>query len=195
MAFDPTALEQLAAQLASVAAPILGGALGGPAGAIIAPLVVNSIGAALGVPPTPDAISAAIKADPTGSAGKIAAVEAAQGAAIKSATQAYLDDVANARATEVQYVQSGSSVSWGAPVVSVIIVLGFIGSLLILFFMHSDLPDRVFQLLNITIGILGTTFVQVCNFWLGSSQGSAEKSSQIGSMMQTIARTVAPKAK
>ena len=192
---DPKVLAQLAAQLASAAAPILGGALGGPAGALLAPMIVSTAASALGVQPTPEAVSAAITANPANASVVLAPIDAAHGPAVKTVVQSYLDDVANARSTEVSYVQAGSGVSWGAPIVSTIVVLGFVGVLLMLFFLHADLPDRVFQLLNIVIGVFAGSFTQTCNFWLGSSQGSADKSAQIGSLMNTIAHNTVPKGK
>ncbi len=52
--------NDLATKVIGLGAPVLGGALGGPAGAMAGKVLADM----LGVPPTPDAVGAAIDADP-----------------------------------------------------------------------------------------------------------------------------------
>ena len=78
MAFDPKDLENLAAVVLKAGAPILGGLIGGPFGAIIGTLVPQ-IASAFGLAPdTPPAVIAAtVQADPAAS-DKLAALESKQ---------------------------------------------------------------------------------------------------------------------
>ena len=54
-------LKDIGKQAIQMGAPILGGALGGPAGAAVGAMIANQFGIDT---PTPDNIMAAIKADP-----------------------------------------------------------------------------------------------------------------------------------
>jgi hypothetical protein len=173
---------QAAGQLAQAGLPslgtLIGGIAGGPLGGSIGGAVgrgaAAAIGAALGVPATPEAITQAVAADPDAARVKLAAIEA------DAKTQAdYLADVANARSTTVQLAQAGSKIAWGAPVVSVIISMGFFTVMFMLFFIKAEMPQSVFQLLSILFGVLATLFTQVGNYWLGSSESSRRNADTI----------------
>jgi hypothetical protein len=84
---------------------------------------------------------------------------------------AQLADVQDARATTVRLAESGSAISWGAPVVSVIVVVGYLGLVFALLF--KTIPDN--QVTLVLFGGLSAAFAQVINYWLGSSAGSANK--------------------
>ena len=179
---------KLAGQMAQVGLPslgtLLGTAFGGPLcagiGGAVGRTAASAIGAALGVPPTPEAISGAIAADPDGARVRLAEIEA------DAKTQAdYLADVANARQQTVQLAQAGSSIAWGAPVVSVIITLGFFGVMFLLLFVKQEMPTNVFALLNILLGVLAALFTQVGNYWLGSSDGSRRNADTIRQVAQS----------
>lgn len=88
-----------------------------------------------------------------------------------SALQAHLADVQDARATTVKLAESGSPISWGAPVVSVIVVIGYLG--LVFALLYKSIPDN--QVTLVLFGGLSAAFAQVINYWLGSSAGSATK--------------------
>ncbi len=64
----------LAGSLLKLGAPILGSLVGGPVGGIVT-TVATSVGNALGAEPTPEAIQAAINADPEGAAAKLQQLE------------------------------------------------------------------------------------------------------------------------
>lgn len=68
---------------------------------------------------------------------------------------------------------TSNSVSWGAPVVSVIVLLTF-GAVLALALLHGA-PSGSETILNVLLGTLGTLASGVVNFWVGSSAGSARK--------------------
>ncbi|HEV2559748.1 MAG TPA: hypothetical protein VGU45_14075 [Microvirga sp.] len=83
-----------------------------------------------------------------------------------------------ARESLLALVKSGSWTSWTGPVISAIVVIGF---LWLLGYLVSN-PDKLnvenqnaFQIINIAIGALVAAFTTVVNFWLGSSEGSRRK--------------------
>ncbi len=126
----------------------------------------------------PASIAGQAAADP-GKADAFAARLAAETDALKAA----LADTANARATTVSLAQAGSSIAWGAPVVSVTVTAGFIGVLAIL--TRHALPDS--GVVNVLVGTLATAFGSVVNYWLGSSAGSQAKTQQLASLAHAVA--------
>jgi hypothetical protein len=87
-----------------------------------------------------------------------------------------LEDVQKARGTFQALAESGSKFAWGAPVVSVIVTLGFFVILIMLLNGHVPEDDTgSLQVINVIIGTLATSFATVVTFWLGSSQGSRNK--------------------
>jgi hypothetical protein len=89
--------------------------------------------------------------------------------------------------------------AWGAPVVSIIVSLGFFGTLVLLITRGISASEQVAQIINITVGALAAAFATVISFWLGSSQGSrvkdaatmqlqAQQVSQTGASIETQAR-------
>lgn len=86
--------------------------------------------------------------------------------------KAHLADTQNARQQTIDLAKAGSSIAWGAPMVSLLIVLGYFFCVYRLFVVTADLPPNAFQLLNVMFGALSIAFGQVCNYWLGSSAGS-----------------------
>lgn len=169
----------LGGQLAQIGLPALGTLFGGPLGGTIGAVVGKSIAATLGVPATPEAVSQAVASDPSGAALKLAEIEAET-----KRQDAYLADLANARGTTVSLAQAGSKIAWGAPVVSLVISLGFFTVMFMLFFVKAEMPQSVFQLLSILFGVLATLFTQVGNYWLGSSEGSRRNADAIRAVAQ-----------
>ena len=105
---------------------------------------------------------------------KIAAdQEMADRAADLAALQATLADTASARAQTVALAQKGSTIAWGAPVVSVLVLLSFGAAVLIA--LTTALPAGSETVITLVIGALTTQAGAVTNFWLGSSAGSATK--------------------
>lgn len=93
--------------------------------------------------------------------------------------QANIGNTENARGNMLALAQAHSSAAWGAPVVSVVVTLGFFFSIALLIFRNNTFTntngDFVGQIINISFGTLATAFATVINFWLGSSQGSKTK--------------------
>jgi hypothetical protein len=162
-------LASLAASLTRLGAPIIGGALGGPAGAGIASTVVESLAKAFDVEPTPEAVEAALeKAD---APIIVRRVEAAEAPAIMDEVNAYIRDVQDARATTVKLVEQGSSIAWGAPVVSVIVLIGFS----VISYLAIYAPPQQREVLLFLLGAWSSLATGVVGYWVGSSAGSKSK--------------------
>ena len=86
-----------------------------------------------------------------------------------------IEDTQDARAQTVKLAETGSSIQWGAPVISVIVTFGFIGILVMLVARPLGLGPVQVTVLNVLLGYLGAGFQQTVNYWLGSSAGSATK--------------------
>lgn len=69
-------LKSLGAAIARAGGPLIGAALGGPAGATIAGAVVDALAEALDVPATPDAVRGKIESDPAKAAPAVQELEA-----------------------------------------------------------------------------------------------------------------------
>lgn len=90
---------------------------------------------------------------------------------------AQIADVANARGQTVELAKAGSSIAWGAPVVSVLAVAvfgGFVGMLFV-----KSVPTEMKDALMLMAGSAAAGFGSVLNYWLGSSAGSAQKTSLV----------------
>lgn len=172
--------------LIATAAPTIGGLLGGlipfPGGAILGQVAGKVLAEALGVPPTPDAVNTAIvTGDPTVVQAKLSEAETRMRAEVDK-FKASLEDVQNARSATVDLAKVQSNIAWGAPTISVVIVVGFFAVMSMLFVVKIDLSASSVTLLNVLFGALIPAFGQVCNYWLGSSAGSNDKSAQIAAM-------------
>lgn len=100
------------------------------------------------------------------------------------------EDTASAREQTIKLVDLGSSMAWGAPVVSVLVTLAFIGDLAALFIAKVNLNEMTGQVLLLLTGTLSAAFTQVVNYWLGSSAGSASKDVSIRQALATPAAPV-----
>jgi peptidoglycan hydrolase-like protein with peptidoglycan-binding domain len=99
-------------------------------------------------------------------------------------------DVGDARSKTLELAKQGSSIAWGAPVVSITITVGFFAVLLLMVFKPFDENATLtIQLLNVVIGALVASFTAVVNYWLGSSQGSRDKDATVRSLQAAQATT------
>lgn len=176
-----TALGAVGAIALNVA-PEIGRWLFGPDAAPVTAAVERAVAAVTGAS-DPDAQVAAL-ADPD-LAGQLrvelAGIAATRAAAAETAAEArlaaHLADVAGARATTLQLAQSGSAIAWGAPVVSMVVLLTFGGvvSLVLL----QAIPSGSETVLNVLLGTLGAMATNVVGYWVGSSAGSARKDARL----------------
>lgn len=82
------------------------------------------------------------------------------------------EDQADARAQTVQLAQAGSRISWGAPIVSTIVLVTF-G--IVLYRVPSRPAGAIDQNATLMLGALTTMASAVVSYWVGSSTGSAAK--------------------
>ena len=99
--------------------------------------------------------------------------------------RAEIEDTKGARSTFAALALANSPMAWGAPVVSVLVTLGFFGILLILVLRGMAQGEQVAQIINITVGALAAAFATVVSFWLGSSQGSRQKDAATTAAMES----------
>lgn len=115
---------------------------------------------------------------------ELARIAAERAEAMAQASQAslvaVLADVAGARSTTVALAQSGSEIAWGAPVVSVVVLLTFGG--VVLMTLLRTMPPGAETVLNVLLGTLGAMATSVVSYWVGSSAGSARKDARLASM-------------
>ncbi|GEP11106.1 hypothetical protein [Methylobacterium gnaphalii] len=152
--------QNIAGQLAQIGLPALGGLFGGPLGSTIGGIVGKGVAAALGVDPTPQAVAAAVQADPNGSAVKLAEIEAET-----KRQQGSLEDIANARAMESVAIQSGHSIAWVPVGFSVLnyVILAVVIAGVAMGWLRED---------GIIVGFALGAATSAMNFWLGSSESS-----------------------
>lgn len=164
--------------LKTIGAPVLATAIGGPVGAL-ASAALGALADALGTASNEEAVKDAIQNRP-GAKDAALKVEADQAPDL---VQQYLADVQDARQQTIKLTEAGSSIAWGAPVISVMIVIGFLGLVTALLF--KSVPDN--QVTLILFGGLSAAFSQVVSYWLGSSAGSARAGDTIRAIAQSAA--------
>lgn len=109
-------------------------------------------------------------------------------------TDASNKNTENARSTLQALAAAKSPIAWGSPLVSLVVTVGFFVVLgLILFHgiaaVSGQEPDpTAVNIINIAVGVLGTAFATVVNFWLGDSSGSRNKDAQLADLQQTHER-------
>jgi len=86
-----------------------------------------------------------------------------------------IEDTQDARETTVRLAESGSTIAWGSPVISIVVTIGFLLILTIMVLRPLSLDPIQVTVINVLLGYLGAGFQQVVNYWLGSSAGSASK--------------------
>ncbi len=98
-----------------------------------------------------------------------------------------IEDTQDARSTTVKLAEAGSNIAWGAPVISVLIVLGFLTLVFALIF--KQVPDS--QVALVLFGTLSTAFGTVVSYWLGSSAGSARAGDTVRAIAQAASTPTA----
>jgi len=179
---DWSAIGGLVGQAAPTIGSLLGGLIPFPGGAILGQVAGKIVAEALGVPPTPEAVHTAITTgDPATVNAALSAADAKMQAEVDK-FKASLEDVQDARATGVKYAVAGSQIQWAPSAVSIIVGVGFFGTLALLLKGGINFNETIGQVLLILIGSLVSYMNQVVNYWLGSSAGSTDKSNQIAAM-------------
>lgn len=196
-------LGPLIASGAPTLGKIIGSALPIPGGALIGEAAGNLLARHLGADPNPEAVKEKLEnLPPEVALAKVRAAEAeaatkwpalaemakAQHEAETAQWQATLADIQGARSQTVALAKAGSGIAWGAPVVSGLVVVGFI-AILVLWIMHPPgTPDQVITLL---VGSLSTAFGAVVHYWLGSTTGSKSKDNAFADIVANAQATMA----
>jgi len=175
--------QSIAGQLAQIGLPALGGLFGGPLGSTIGGLVGKGVAAALGVEPTPQAVSSAIANDPSAAQIKLAQIEAET-----KGREAEFADMANARAMQLGLVQTHSWVSNMPAILTLLIIASWITLTGALYFVQAEIPERVYQLLSQAYGASNLALGTAIAFWLGSSRSSQVKDTQITALLPAATR-------
>lgn len=167
-------------------APTIGGILGGlipvPFGSTIGSGIGTAVAAALGVPPTPDAVHAAVTTMAPDEITARLAVQEAQVSADVEKYKAQLEDVQDARRVGLEYSKADSKIQWAPTVVSIIAVAGFC---LFSYMAITRPPGADRDVLMYLLGIWSGAFLTVLNFWLGTSASSQGKSDQLAAIAST----------
>ena len=99
--------------------------------------------------------------------------------------EAYLNDVANSRETNVKIQESDKS-SWMAKnvgyIIDLTILIAFLGCLVLI--VYKVVPEQNKELFYMAFGSLGTFAATSINWHRGSSQGSADKQRFLDKMMK-----------
>ncbi len=163
--------------------PVIGSILGGPPGMALT-AVGGLVGSLFGVEPDPISISQAIASDPDAYV-KLKALEDKEKARLHEwqvvQLQAELANVVSARTREIELAKSGHAASWGTSIIAFIVTVGFFGMLYLLFIYGEEKLGASGLML---IGILGSAFASVVNYYLGSSLGSAQKNTLLATQQE-----------
>jgi hypothetical protein len=163
------------------AAPVVGGLLGGPAGAAVGSLISKT----LGVEEKPDAVIDALKNNPDALV-KIKELENSKAIADMqsqlenkkvdySHDEAYLSDRQDARKTEVEVVKSTGHIDWNKTGLAWITVLGVFVIFAVLLHTTLDKNSGAYEMLYMGFGALLTRMGTIYDYFFGSSHGSEVK--------------------
>ena len=97
---------------------------------------------------------------------------------------ACLADTNGARAQTVALAQAKSGIAWGAPVVSVVVLVTFAVVMTLAFL--KDVPPQSEQVVNVLLGALATMATSVVSYWVGSSAGSDRKDEHIARLAKPL---------
>lgn len=157
--------KDIGRQAIQMGAPILGGALGGPAGAAVGAMIANQFGVD---DPTPGNIIAAIKADPD-AAMKLREVELRH--------QERLIELENDRfrieTADVQSARGSHNHHWMPSAITLIVAMMF-GSIVGGLFMWA-VPGENKDILVYMAGQVSTFLGGCITYWVGSTRASANK--------------------
>lgn len=166
--------KDVGAKIANVA-PVLGGAVGGPAGAV-AGKAIKLIAGALGCEEKPAAVVSALQANPDALL-KLKELETRHKEEIYRLTiqeqQIYLQDVANARAREAAYINKIGRPDYNLYFLAWVLVVGFF--ILIGMMFWKPVPNDASGVVFMLFGSLSSAFGSVVGYFFGSSAGSRQK--------------------
>src|SRR6185437_754898 len=150
--------------------PVVGTAIGGPAGAAIGLGVKGLISLITGSNDQQTALQI-LQADPN----KLLELEEKTKELQLQTYQATLADRQDARKTMVSLTQANSAIAWGPVIVSILVLAGFFTCVDLVFLAKSAFTAEQAQLLNQLFGALVVMATGVVQFWIGSTRGSQNK--------------------
>jgi len=150
----------------SKVAPLLGLAVGGPGGAMIAGQVAELFGAKEG---DAEDLMNKITADPEATA-KLRQFQLEHDAEIE---RLIVEDRKDARDREVRVTQATGKTNWPMYILATVIVVGFFA--LIGLLMWRSMPEGSNDIAFMLFGALVASFTSVVSYFFGSSKGSADK--------------------
>lgn len=173
-------------------APGLAAALGGPLAGVAVKVIADKV---LGQPDASAEDVAAVLSTGALSVEQLVALRSAEQALqvemakVEQAREgAFIADAQSARQQTIDLAREDSRIAWAAPVISTVIVAGFFACIAMLFFFPREWDERTANLLNVLFGALIPGFVQVCNYWLGSSAGSKRAGDAVRKIAEQAAR-------
>jgi len=171
------------AKVIGSAAPIVGGLIGGPAGAGVGTLISQ----ALGVGNSPDAVVNALKTDPDALV-KLKQFEMTHKEKLQElqleSVKAYLGDVQNARGRQNAHEKATGETDYNLYILAWTIVAGFFG--LIAVMMYVTIPQESNNIIYMLFGTLSAGFGSVMQYFFGSSKGSKEKTILMDKHMEKL---------
>lgn len=176
--------KDIGRSLVSQGAPLLGGLLGGPAGAVAGKLVAGLFGAD---PENPEEVMNAIQGDPNAMV-KLRELENTHKQKLQELqleeTKAFLADIGSAREREAAIVAATGEKDYHLYILAYIVIASFFGlaGMLLYGVMFPDSSVKLAAeklgnnpLVMLIIGALISGFTQVLSYFFGSSKGSSEK--------------------
>lgn len=167
--------KQVGNAVISVGAPLLGGALFGPAGAAVGSIIA----AQFGVSPdaTPDQVLTAIKGDPD-AALKLRKIETDHVERLQELENERLR-IETADVQSARNVHQDSWVPWALTFTLVAMVSGIVAALL-----WVAIPEDNKEVVYLVVGQLIGAFSTAIAYWLGSSKSSASKDAHIAGIIK-----------
>lgn len=153
-------------------APLLGAALGGPAGATVGALIANAFDAN---PSDPADIINKINLDPQSQIKLIEIQKSHEIEIAKLALQSEVEnnkDRASARSREVEIAKTGQR-DWMPSILSMLVTFGFFSTIFAIMSTTADPNDK--EVLYIMLGGLSAAFTSIISYYFGSSASSKAK--------------------
>ena len=102
-------------------------------------------------------------------------------------------DVADARQQTVNLAKTGSQISWGAPAVSIVVVIGLFASFAGLLWVKRIDDAGVAAMINTIIGALVLAFGGIVRYWTGGAQDAVSSARKTEIIAQSMPASALPK--
>lgn len=167
--------KQVGNAVISVGAPLLGGALFGPAGAAVGSIIAGKFGVSPDA--TPDQVLTAINGDPDATL-KLREIETTHVERLQALENERLR-IETADVQSARSVHKDSWVPWVLTFTLVAMVSGIVAALL-----WVAIPEDNKEVVYLVVGQLIGAFSTAIAYWLGSSKSSASKDAHIAGIIK-----------